>query len=50
MGNLVTSTIPVNLHKLSDNQEVDRGDKIFIAGAGSGLSISQAGLVWERAA
>jgi acyl-CoA:acyl-CoA alkyltransferase len=50
MGNLVTATIPVNLHKLSHNHEVDDGDKIFIAGAGSGLSISQAGLIWERAA
>lgn len=50
MGNLVTATIPVNLHKLSNNQEVDNGDKIFIAGAGSGLSISQAGLTWEHAA
>jgi 3-oxoacyl-(acyl-carrier-protein) synthase III len=50
MGNLVTATIPVNLHKLSNSQEVFDGDKIFIAGAGSGLSISQAGLIWERAA
>jgi 3-oxoacyl-[acyl-carrier-protein] synthase-3 len=50
MGNLVTATIPMNLYNLSDNHDVNRGSKIFIAGAGSGLSISQAGLVWEEAA
>jgi acyl-CoA:acyl-CoA alkyltransferase len=50
MGNLVTATIPVNLHQLAENKELEDGMKVFIAGAGSGLSISQAGLVWEKAA
>lgn len=50
MGNLVTATIPVNLHELSNNHELKKGNKVFIAGAGSGLSISQAGLIWEAAA
>jgi 3-oxoacyl-[acyl-carrier-protein] synthase-3 len=49
MGNLVSATIPVNLYNLAVNQEVRDGDKIFISGAGSGLSISQAGLIWEAA-
>ncbi len=50
MGNLVTATIPVNLHKLTVNQELNDGTRVFIAGAGSGLSISQAGLIWGETA
>ncbi len=49
MGNLITATIPINLYNLSRNKEINNGDKIFIAGAGSGLSITQAGLMWEAA-
>jgi 3-oxoacyl-[acyl-carrier-protein] synthase-3 len=49
-GNLVTATIPLNLHMVSTNNEVAAGDKIFLSGAGSGISISQAGLVWDAAA
>jgi 3-oxoacyl-(acyl-carrier-protein) synthase III len=48
MGNLVTASIPVNLHKLSASRQMTEGDKVFIAGAGSGLSISQGGFVWEQ--
>lgn len=50
MGNLVSATIPVNLHKLAEKQELSDGDRVFISGSGSGLSISQAGLIWEKAA
>lgn len=49
LGNITSATIPVNLHRLIDSQEVAMGEKVFIAGAGSGLSISQAGLVWPPA-
>jgi 3-oxoacyl-[acyl-carrier-protein] synthase-3 len=49
MGNLITASIPVNLHKLRINNEIQRGQKVFIAGAGSGLSVSQAGLIWDAA-
>lgn len=49
MGNLVTATIPIALYKLTTNHEVKRGEKVFISGAGSGLSVSQAGLVWNAA-
>ncbi len=50
LGNLVTATIPVNLHNLIVNQEVTRGDRVFLSGSGSGLAISQAGLIWDIAA
>lgn len=50
LGNLVTANIPVCLYKSSQNGELKKGNKIFIAGAGSGLAVSQAGLVWDVAA
>lgn len=40
-GNLTSATIPVTL----DTAQPEEGDKILILGAGSGLSISQIGLV-----
>lgn len=40
-GNLTSATIPVTL----DTAQPDKGDRILILGAGSGLSISQIGLV-----
>jgi 3-oxoacyl-(acyl-carrier-protein) synthase III len=49
MGNLVSASIPVNLYKLQKDACLATGDKVFIAGAGSGLSVSQAGLVWKAA-
>lgn len=49
MGNLISASIPINIDKLSCNHDVKPGDRIFISGSGSGLSISQAGLVWEAA-
>ncbi len=50
LGNLVTANIPVCLYQSFQNGELERGSKIFIAGAGSGLAVSQAGLVWDTAA
>lgn len=49
LGNLVTANIPLNLYNLDKNHEVKPGEKVFIAGAGSGLAISQAGIVWNAA-
>ena len=40
-GNLTSATIPVTL----DSARPNEGDRILILGAGSGLSISQIGLV-----
>lgn len=49
LGNLVTANIPLNLYNLYKYQEVKSREKIFIAGAGSGLAVSQAGLIWDAA-
>jgi 3-oxoacyl-[acyl-carrier-protein] synthase-3 len=49
LGNLVTASIPLNLHRIKEDHSVKAGQKVFIAGVGSGLSISQAGLVWDAA-
>jgi 3-oxoacyl-[acyl-carrier-protein] synthase-3 len=49
MGNLITANIPISLYLFSINQEVKAGDKIFLSGAGSGISISQGGLIWDAA-
>lgn len=47
LGNLVTANIPLALHYCIMNREIKEGDKIYLSGGGSGLSISQAGLVWD---
>ncbi len=49
-GNIITATIPLNLHMITAKKEVKQKDKIFISGAGSGISISEAGLIWDIAA
>lgn len=49
MGNLITANIPLTIHNCAVNQELRRGDKVYLSGAGSGISISQAGLVWDVA-
>ncbi len=50
LGNITSATIPVNLRLLAEQHDVADGEKIFIAGAGSGLSVSQGGLLWQDAA
>ena len=49
LGNIVTATIPVNLHNIILKQEVKNGQKVYLSGVGSGVSISQAGLIWDAA-
>jgi 3-oxoacyl-[acyl-carrier-protein] synthase-3 len=49
LGNMITANIPVNLYNLAKNKEVSHGQKLFLSGSGSGLAISQSGLVWEAA-
>jgi 3-oxoacyl-[acyl-carrier-protein] synthase III len=44
-GNLLTATIPLGIHLSSS--ELKRGDKIYISSTGSGISLAQAGLVWD---
>ena len=41
-GNITSATIPVNLYFNRPN----KGDKVLILGAGSGLSVSQTGMVF----
>jgi 3-oxoacyl-[acyl-carrier-protein] synthase-3 len=50
LGNITSATIPVNLRLLAEQHDIEEGEKIFIAGAGSGLSVSQGGLLWQDAA
>jgi len=45
-GNITTATVPFNLYKLQEEKLVRDGLNTFVAGAGSGLSVSQAGYVW----
>ncbi len=49
LGNLVTATIPVNIYNLIKDQQVNKGDRVFLSGSGSGLAISQAALIWDAA-
>jgi acyl-CoA:acyl-CoA alkyltransferase len=49
LGNLITANIPLAIHYCSLNREVRSGDKICLSGSGSGISLSQAGLIWDPA-
>ncbi|OGI62125.1 MAG: hypothetical protein A2W18_01940 [Candidatus Muproteobacteria bacterium RBG_16_60_9] len=49
LGNLITANIPLSLHYCRRNNELAPGSKIFVSGQGSGISLSQAGLVWDIA-
>ncbi len=50
LGNLITANIPLCIHMFAANNEVKPGDKIYLSGTGSGISLSQAGLIWDVAA
>jgi 3-oxoacyl-(acyl-carrier-protein) synthase III len=47
LGNLITANIPVNIYNCVRNGELKAGDKIYISSTGSGISLSQAGLIWD---
>ncbi len=49
LGNMATANIPVILDTLMRNREVRAGEKVFITGVGSGLVVSQTGLIWDAA-
>ncbi len=49
MGNLTTGNIPFSIHYLHSNQQIKYGDRIYLSGTGSGISLSQAGLIWDAA-
>lgn len=50
LGNLITANIPLNIHYCVVEQELRTGDKIYLSGSGSGISLSQAGVIWDAAA
>ncbi len=50
MGNLITATIPLNLHLITSDDRLRAGQKVYLSGQGSGISLSQAGMVWDKAA
>jgi len=47
LGNLITASIPVGIHYCVRNNELNAGDKVYVSSTGSGISLSQAGLVWD---
>lgn len=49
LGNLITANIPVAIHHTLLKREIKAGDKLYLSGTGSGISLSQAGLVWGGA-
>jgi len=49
LGNIISATIPVNLALLTRDKELKQGDKVYLSGTGSGISLCQAGLIWDAA-
>lgn len=45
-GNLITGNIPVCMDAIESRYKLDEGDRIWLAGAGSGVCAGHAGLVW----
>jgi 3-oxoacyl-[acyl-carrier-protein] synthase III len=45
-GNLITGNIPVCVDTIDDEHGLTDGDKLWLAGAGSGVCAGHAGLVW----
>lgn len=49
LGNVISATIPVILHQLNRDRALLAGQKIYLSGTGSGICLTQAGLVWDAA-
>lgn len=49
LGNLITANIPLSVHYCVMNQELKEGNKLYLSGTGSGISLGQAGLIWDAA-
>ena len=47
LGNLITANIPLAIDHCLRRKEIQAGDKIYLSGTGSGISLSQVGLVWD---
>ena len=48
-GNIISATIPVNINLLKKKNKLNFGQKIYLSGTGSGICLSQAGLIWDAA-
>lgn len=48
LGNLITANIPLTIHTCLLEKEIEPGDKLYFSGVGSGISLSQAALIWDR--
>lgn len=49
LGNIISATVPLNIALLQERGELGKGAKLYLAGSGSGISLSQAGLIWDAA-
>lgn len=48
LGNVITASIPLGIHVCLMNRELAPGNKIYISSTGSGISLSQAGVIWDE--
>lgn len=49
LGNLITANIPLSVHYCVMKDELKHGSKVYLSSTGSGISLGQAGLVWDAA-
>lgn len=49
-GNIVSATIPYALAKSHEKQRPNNGQRLYLSGSGSGISVAQAGIIWDAAA
>jgi len=47
MGNIISATFPVALTQLLKENKLKQGQRLFLSGTGSGISIAQAGVIWD---
>lgn len=50
LGNVVSATIPLNIHLMHENNALNPGDRLYLSGTGSGICLCQAGLILDEAA
>ncbi len=49
LGNIISATIPLNIHLLAERKKFSSADRIYLSGTGSGICLSQSGLIWDAA-
>jgi 3-oxoacyl-[acyl-carrier-protein] synthase-3 len=50
MGNIISATIPYALAQLEEKRCLKPLEKVYLSGTGSGISVAQAGVIWDVAA